>query len=100
MFRDVGEALGWLYVIERSTLLQSGLKRHLVEKLPDAARAFAYLSAYEGHVNDHWLAFGHMLDRAAAELDIEASILIAAEEAFAHTKQWLMATGATSRTTG
>jgi heme oxygenase len=100
MFRDVGEALGWLYVIERSTLLQDGLKRHLVERLPLVTRACAYLSAYEGHVSDHWQAFGHMLDRAAAELDVEASILNAAEEAFAHTKQWLTTTRATSRTAG
>lgn len=97
MFRDVGEALGWLYVIERSTLLQEGLKRHLVDHLPEVANAVAYLSAYEGHVGDHWLRFGRMLDRAAAQLDIEDSILNAAEEAFAHTKQWLTVS-TTSRT--
>jgi heme oxygenase len=100
MFRDIGEALGWLYVVERSTLLQDGVKRHLLEKHPELANACAYLSAYEGHVSDHWLAFGRMLDRAAAQLDIEESILNAAEEAFAHTKQWLMATRASSRTAG
>jgi hypothetical protein len=41
-----------------------------------------------------------MLDRAAAQLDVEESILNAAEEAFAHTKQWLTATRASSRTAG
>jgi heme oxygenase len=100
MFRDVGEALGWLYVVERSMLLQDGVKRHLLDKLPDVANACAYLSAYEGHVSDHWLAFGRMLDRAASELDVEESILNAAEEAFAHTKQWLTAARMTSRTAG
>lgn len=100
MFRDIGEALGWLYVVERSTLLQDGVKRHLLEKHPELANACAYLSAYEGHVSDHWLAFGRMLDRAAAQLDVEESILNAAEEAFAHTKQWLMATRTSSRTAG
>ena len=100
MFRDIGEALGWLYVVERSTLLQDGVKRHLLEKLPQLANACAYLSAYEGHVSDHWLAFGRMLDRAATELDVEESILNAAEEAFAHTKQWLTVTRTTSRTAG
>jgi heme oxygenase len=97
MFRDVGEALGWLYVIERSTLLQEGLKRHLVEKLPHVGNAFHYLGACEGQVGDHWVRFGRMLDRAVAQLDIEDSILNAAEEAFAHTKQWLTASTA-SRT--
>jgi len=99
MFRDVGEALGWLYVIERSTLLQEGVKRHLLDTLPHVAHACAYLSAYEGRVSDHWNAFGRMLDRAAAQLDIEDAILNSAEEAFAHTKQWLT-TAASSRTTG
>ena len=28
-FRDVSEALGWLYVIERSTLLHDNVRRHL-----------------------------------------------------------------------
>ena len=71
-----------------------------IEKLPHVARACAYLSAYEGHISDHWLAFGRMLDRAATELDLEASIMNAAEEAFAHTKQWLTLTRNTARTAG
>lgn len=100
MFRDTGEALGWLYVIERSTLLQEGLRRHLIERLPNVARACSFLSIYHGHVSEHWAAFGRMLDRAATNDEIEASILNAAEEAFAHTKLWLTRTQATTLTAG
>jgi heme oxygenase len=100
MFRDIGEALGWLYVIERSTLLQEGLRRHLIEKLPNVARACAFLSVYHGHVSDHWAAFGRLLDSAATNAEIEASILNAAEEAFAHTKLWLTRTETTTLTAG
>jgi heme oxygenase len=89
MFHDVGEALGWLYVIERSTLLQDGVRRHLIEKLPVVARACAYLGMYEGHIGDHWQSFGRLLDRVARDPEVEASILRAAEDAFLHAKQWL-----------
>lgn len=88
MFRDTGEALGWLYVIERSTLLQDGVRKHLIEKLPHVSRSCAYLSMYEGHVGDHWLAFGRMLDRVAKNADIEAAIIDAAAQAFTHAKEW------------
>lgn len=100
MFRDIGEALGWLYVIERSTLLQEGVRKHLLRKLPFVSRACAYLSMYDGHVGDHWIEFGRILDRAAADSTIEASILNAAEDAFAHTKLWLDRTRTTALTAG
>lgn len=100
IFRDTAEALGWLYVVERSTLLQDGIRRHLLEKLPAVAKACAYLSAYEGHVSDRWLAFGRLLDRAAHTDEAEAAILNAAEVAFGHARQWLTAARNKSRTAG
>src|SRR5262249_18784732 len=33
-FRAAAEALGWMYVIERSTLAHSVIRRHLLTKLP------------------------------------------------------------------
>jgi heme oxygenase (biliverdin-IX-beta and delta-forming) len=93
IFRDTGEALGWLYVIERSTLLQDGVRRHLIETLPSVTRACAYLSMYEGHASDHWQAFGRLLDRVATDPETETSIIEAAEAAFSHTKQWWAAAG-------
>jgi heme oxygenase len=98
MFRDAPEALGWLYVIERTTLLQDGVRRHLIEKIPNVSPACAYLSMYEGHVSDHWQTFGRMLDRVAKKQDVEAAILRAAEDAFAHAKHWLAISRATSQT--
>lgn len=89
MFRDTAEGLAWLYVIERSTLLQDGVRKHLLEKFSYVGPAFAYLGMYEGHVGDHWQAFGRMLDRVARKPEMEAAILSSVEEAFAHAKQWL-----------
>lgn len=89
MFRDISDVLGWLYVIERSTLLADGIRRHLVENLPQVSRACAYLSSYEGHVSGHWSSFGRTLDEAARGRDLDAAILVAAEQAFGHAKRWL-----------
>ena len=91
MFRDASEAFGWLYVVERSTLLQEGVRRHLVQRLPAIAQACSYLGAYEGHINDHWSAFGRQLDQLAGEEHNEQDIITAAEAAFRHTREWLSA---------
>jgi heme oxygenase (biliverdin-IX-beta and delta-forming) len=88
VFRDTGEALGWLYVIERSTLLQEGVRRHLLDVLPSVTRACSYLSMYEGLISDHWQSLGRLFDREAMDAGMESSIIEAAEAAFSHAKQW------------
>ena len=100
IFRDASEAFGWLYVVERSTLLQEGVRRHLVQRLPAVGQACSYLGAYEGHINDHWLAFGRQLDRVAAENHSEQDILSSAEAAFRHAREWLSARRTGSRSVG
>jgi len=100
MFRDASEAFGWLYVVERSTLLQEGVRRHLVQRLPAIAQACSYLGAYEGHINDHWSAFGRQLDRIAEEEHNEQDIIAAAEAAFRHTREWLSSRRNGSRNVG
>ncbi|MBV8756837.1 MAG: biliverdin-producing heme oxygenase [Deltaproteobacteria bacterium] len=97
MFRDASEAFGWLYVVERSTLLQEGVRRHLIQRLPSVMQACHYLGAYEGHINDHWLAFGRQLDRIAADQHNEHDIISSAEAAFRHTREWLAVGRANSR---
>ena len=53
--------------------------------------------AYEGHINDHWLAFGRQLDRIAADQHNEHDIISSAEAAFRHTREWLAVGRANSR---
>jgi heme oxygenase len=88
IFSSVAEALGWLYVVERSTLLQDGLRRHLVECLPQVEGATAYLAAYDGRTNEHWLKLGHLLDAAAHDPAVEAEVVTAATNAFAICRGW------------
>ena len=56
------EALGWMYVSERATLLHEAVRQHVRAQLPEAADACTYLSAYEGVAALRWLAFGRVLD--------------------------------------
>lgn len=65
-FRSVPEALGWTYVVERTTLLQANIRRHLLAKQPELAHAFAYLSTFDGRLGEHWRVFGRLLDRVGA----------------------------------
>ena len=87
-FRDVREAIGWLYVVERATLLHDGIRRHLVARLPELANACAYLSAFDGRVGEHWNTFGRTLDRVGAKPDAALEIMAAANAGFACMKQW------------
>lgn len=100
MFQSVPEALGWLYVIERSTLLHDGVRRHLLKQLPQVANAFAYLTAYETQVGDHWAGIGRVLDQAAS-LDpvVEQQIVDAAIRSFEICRDWLRSANSDNRHT-
>jgi heme oxygenase (biliverdin-IX-beta and delta-forming) len=89
-YRDVAEALGWLYVIERATLLHDTARRHLELALPAAAQALCFLRAYEGYTGMRWQELGTALDRAATSEDIEDQIIAAARDAFATQQHWRM----------
>jgi len=88
-FSGLHEALGWMYVVERSTLLQDGIRRHLVRQLPQVERACAYLGAYEGHVADHWTSFGRLLDRVTNDTAVANAVIRAACDAFDTCRNWL-----------
>lgn len=87
-FQSVQEAFGWLYVIERSTLLQHGIRRHLLRHLPHVEHAVAYLAAYDGRVADHWLSFGQLLDEVGATEDTAEAVIAATHDGFATARLW------------
>ncbi len=87
-FRDVPEALGWMYVCERATLLHETVKRHLQAALP-SLHAWTYLSAYAGQTGLRWQELGQALDHVAQTQDIEDQIIAAARDAFATQRHWL-----------
>lgn len=87
-FADVPEALGWLYVVERSTLVQEGVRRHLLAREPSLETAASYLSMFDGRVSDHWQTFGRILDRAGATPAAADAVIAAAIDGFSVATRW------------
>jgi heme oxygenase len=87
-FHSVTEAFGWLYVIERSTLLQDGIRRHLLSHLPQVENAVAYLTAYDGRVADHWQTLGAMLDKVGSTDELAEQVIAATHAGFASARLW------------
>lgn len=90
-FRDVAEALGWLYVVERTRLHHDQVRRHLARRVPDLADACNYLGRLEHAGVAHWQRFGAMLERFAAKPDVTGRVIEAADAAFACFVRWSQA---------
>lgn len=86
-FRDPVEALGWWYVSERASQLYSSVKRHVVSRLPELAKACAFLSSYDGVAAARWQQLGAVLDQQAWKHGHEG-VVQAAHSAFECAKQW------------
>lgn len=89
MFDSPAEALGWAFVIERSTLGHSNLFRHLASVLPgDVAFTSAYLKCYFGAVGENWKWFGDALERVANTPQQAQKVVDAAQIAFRVHRHW------------
>lgn len=82
------EALGWMYVVERATLLHEHVRRHLLTWLPDAQDVTAYVSAYEGVANARWNELGHAIDRAVRTEPHMDDLIAAAKAGFRRLIDW------------
>jgi heme oxygenase len=87
-FRDLSEALGWLYVAERNGITNSRCHGRLAEHAPELAARASYLGCYGPATPARWRAFGIRLERAAAGVDPDR-ISAAAVESFARMHRWL-----------
>ena len=89
-FRSEAHALGWMYVVERNTLLHGLLRRHLVRLLPDVMeRASSYLASYGDAPGARYRELGTELDSAARRA-IPSQIVEAAHSAFACQRLWFV----------
>lgn len=96
--RSAAQALGWMFVLERHTLLSGLIRRHVVRALGEQILpATAYLAAYGDTPGARFRAFGAALC-AYAHTYPPASIVLAANEAFRAQRQWY-ATHALTRAT-
>jgi heme oxygenase (biliverdin-IX-beta and delta-forming) len=86
-FREIAEALGWLYVIERSTLLFGTIRRYMAQQLPQV-HAWHYLSAYDGMASQRWQELGLALDAYAITPTSEDAIVESARTALSCLCDW------------
>jgi heme oxygenase len=99
-FKAVPEALGWLYVVERSRLHHDQVRRHLQGRMRDVARACTYLGVFDD-VPDHWQRFGRTLERAANDRqEIATQMIDAAHAGFECMRRWFRRSMPQLRITG
>jgi heme oxygenase len=87
-FSAPAEALGWMYVAERTTLLHGSLRRYLSLHIPEVAAASNYLSVYDGMVGQRWSDLGEALDTVAYLPSVKHRLLRAATQAFEALCGW------------
>jgi len=87
-FSDFHTALGWLYALERATLIHGMLRRHLVGALPDVSRATKYLGASEGSIANRWRELGVAFEEAGEREDHAVKVIQAATAALTAQRRW------------
>lgn len=87
-FASVAEALGWLYVHQRSTLLHESVRTELLERMPELSFATTYLRRNAGRIGLLWEELGEAMDRVARTEHIEDRIVAAALEASRAAIHW------------
>jgi len=86
--RNGAQALGWMFVLERQTLLAGQIRRYLLRTLGESIEpACSYFGAYGDTPGAKFRAFGAALC-AYAHLHAPAAIVAAANEAFRAQRHW------------
>jgi len=87
-FQDAAEALAWMYVVERPTLIYGELRDDLTSRFVDLSHATAYLGAYDGTASRRWAELGIALDRVCISDRVCARVVDAAHAAFRARSDW------------
>jgi heme oxygenase len=88
--RTPAQALGWLFVVERSTLLAGLIRRYLVGRLPELISvASGYLSASGDRAGERFRELGDLLGRCAQRgIARPDAVAVAAAFAFQTQHRW------------
>lgn len=88
-FRHPAEALGWIYVVERNTLLHGVIERHLRGRMPEVLRsAGAYLAGQQRSNGLRIRDLGAAMDRIAKDAASAERIVSGARAAFRVQHGW------------
>jgi heme oxygenase len=96
---ELPEALGWMYVVESSTLDGEALARHLSPRLlTELDGASAYLHCYGREVHARWRDFTAALDAYADRADADACdrLVLAATDCLIRLHRWLAASSSSA----
>ncbi|HZJ65141.1 MAG TPA: biliverdin-producing heme oxygenase [Kofleriaceae bacterium] len=87
-FSDAVDALGWMYVVERSALRHGGVLRYLLERLPEIHHASSYLAAYDAATGNRWSELGTALDSVGDSASVVHQLARAANQGFQALRDW------------
>lgn len=88
-FRHPADALGWIYAIERNTLLHGLIERHLRSRLGDVLKvAGSYLAGQQRSNGQRIRDLGAAMDRMASDKASADRIAAAAKAAFRAQHNW------------
>jgi heme oxygenase len=87
-FRSTCEALGWMYVVDRSALLHGVLQRHVAQLPSELAKATSYLTNGGRGVGPRLVELGIALDDAVQTPEQVDQVIEAARLAFTEEQRW------------
>jgi heme oxygenase len=88
-FRDVPEAIGWLYVLYRQARVLGNYRHRITEHDRRIDDASSYIAAVGQRASAQWSAFENLIERLSAHDD---EIVAAALVAFASLERWRSST--------
>jgi heme oxygenase len=90
-FATASEALGWMYVVDQTAVLNGQLHRHFARSLPDhLAGAACYLTGVHRLAGTRLDDLGSILDAHATRPEIATKIVDAACTAFRRQRLWFL----------
>ena len=93
-FPSIAEALGWMYVTERSTVLHDAVRRYLVARFPKLAGATSYLAASE---EARWNEVAAAVEPYVRTRTLQQQVATGARDAFLCALDWFQGREAVAR---
>jgi heme oxygenase len=84
------EGLGWMYVVERATLLHDQVRRYIHVRMPQARDACVYLGATDATATTRWQELGNCIERAIRTPRMLDDVINGAHAAFRCWNDWSM----------
>ena len=93
-FASVAEALGWMYVVERSASLHGAVRRYLIARFPRLEGATTYLASSS---EARWSAFVDALEPYVQTRPLQQQVVTGARDAFRCALDWFHGREAVAR---